>query len=84
MMGIGSARGADRAVKAAELAIASPLLESSITGAQGVLLSIQGGSNLGLYEINDAANVLEDFLNALPCFGIELEWSGCLRIGLQM
>ncbi|MEY2900717.1 MAG: hypothetical protein RL247_883, partial [Actinomycetota bacterium] len=44
LMGIGSARGADRAIKAAELAVASPLLESSIEGAQGVLLSIQGGS----------------------------------------
>lgn len=43
IMGIGSARGADRATKAAELAIASPLLESSIDGAHGVLLSIQGG-----------------------------------------
>lgn len=42
IMGIGSARGADRATKAAELAIASPLLESSIDGAHGVLLSIQG------------------------------------------
>ena len=60
LMGIGSARGADRAVKAAELAVASPLLESSIEGAQGVLLSIQGGSNLGLYEINDAAKLVEE------------------------
>jgi cell division protein FtsZ len=50
LMGIGSARGADRAIKAAELAIASPLLESSIEGAHGVLLSIQGGSNLGLID----------------------------------
>lgn len=60
LMGIGSSRGADRAIKAAELAIASPLLESSIEGAQGVLLSIQGGSNLGLYEINDAAKLVEE------------------------
>ena len=55
LMGIGSSRGADRAIKAAELAVASPLLEASIEGARGVLLSIQGGSNLGLFEINDAA-----------------------------
>ena len=55
LMGIGSSRGADRAIKAAELAVASPLLEASIDGARGVLLSIQGGSNLGLFEINDAA-----------------------------
>lgn len=60
LMGIGSARGADRAIKAAELAIASPLLEISIEGAQGVLMSIQGGSNLGLYEINDAARLVEE------------------------
>jgi len=60
LMGIGASRGADRAIKAAELAIASPLLETSIEGAQGVLLSIQGGSNLGLYEINDAAKLVEE------------------------
>ena len=60
LMGIGSSRGADRAIKAAELAVASPLLEFSIEGAQGVLLSIQGGSNLGLYEINDAAKLVEE------------------------
>ncbi len=60
LMGIGSARGADRAIKAAELAVASPLLESSIEGAHGVLISIQGGSNLGLYEINDAAKLVEE------------------------
>jgi cell division protein FtsZ len=60
LMGIGSARGADRAIKAAELAVASPLLEISIEGAQGVLMSIQGGSNLGLYEINDAARLVEE------------------------
>src|SRR5699024_2332888 len=48
LMGIGSARGEDRAVQAAELAISSPLLEASIDGAHGVLISIQGGSDLGL------------------------------------
>jgi cell division protein FtsZ len=60
LMGIGSARGADRAIKAAELAVASPLLELSIEGAQGVLLSIQGGSTLGLYEIHDAAKLVAE------------------------
>jgi cell division protein FtsZ len=60
LMGIGSSRGADRAIKAAELAVASPLLGSSIEGAQGVLISIQGGSNLGLYEISDAAKLVEE------------------------
>lgn len=60
LMGIGSARGADRAIKAAELAVASPLLEASIDGARGVLLSIQGGSNLGIFEINDAARLVQE------------------------
>jgi cell division protein FtsZ len=60
LMGIGSSRGADRAIKAAELAVASPLLEASIEGARGVLLSIQGGSNLGMFEINDAAKLVQD------------------------
>ena len=60
LMGIGSARGEDRAVKAAELAIASPLLEASIDGAHGVLLSVQGGSDLGLFEINEAARLVQE------------------------
>jgi cell division protein FtsZ len=60
LMGIGSARGADRAIKAAELAVASPLLEASIDGARGVLISIQGGSNLGIFEINDAAELVRE------------------------
>ncbi len=60
LMGIGHAQGEDRAVKAAELAIASPLLEASIDGAHGVLLSIQGGSDLGLFEINEAARLVQE------------------------
>jgi cell division protein FtsZ len=60
LMGIGSARGEDRAVQAAELAISSPLLEASIDGAHGVLLSIQGGSDLGLFEINEAAKLVQE------------------------
>jgi len=59
-MGIGSARGENRAVEAAELAVSSPLLEESIDGAQGVLLSIAGGSDLGLFEINEAAAMVAD------------------------
>jgi cell division protein FtsZ len=55
LMGIGSARGEDRAVAAAEMAVSSPLLEASIDGAHGVLLSIAGGSDLGLFEINESA-----------------------------
>ncbi len=60
LMGIGSARGEDRAVQAAELAISSPLLEASIDGAHGVLLSFQGGSDLGLFEINEAARLVQE------------------------
>ncbi|MFL6137641.1 MAG: cell division protein FtsZ [Frankiaceae bacterium] len=60
LMGIGSARGDERAVAAAEMAISSPLLEASIDGAHGVLLSIAGGSDLGLFEINEAAQLVAD------------------------
>ncbi|OIV38159.1 cell division protein FtsZ [Mangrovactinospora gilvigrisea] len=60
LMGIGSARGDDRAVAAAEMAISSPLLEASIDGARGVLLSVSGGSDLGLFEINEAAQLVSE------------------------
>jgi cell division protein FtsZ len=60
LMGIGSARGEDRAVQAAEKAISSPLLEAGIDGAHGVLLSVSGGSDLGLFEINEAARLVSD------------------------
>ncbi|TCJ36238.1 cell division protein FtsZ [Parafrankia sp. BMG5.11] len=60
LMGIGRARGDDRATVAAEQAIASPLLEASMDGAQGVLLNISGGSDLGLFEINAAAELVAD------------------------
>ena len=60
LMGIGSARGDDRAVGAAQAAIASPLLEASIDGAHGVLLSIAGGSDLGLFEINESARLIAE------------------------
>jgi cell division protein FtsZ len=59
LMGIGSARGENRAVRAAELAISSPLLETSIDGAMGVLLSVAGGSDLGLFEINEACELVQ-------------------------
>lgn len=58
LMGIGSARGEARSIRAAELAISSPLLEASIDGAHGVLLSIAGGSDLGLFEISEAAELV--------------------------
>jgi cell division protein FtsZ len=64
LMGIGSARGEDRAVAAAEMAVSSPLLEASIDGAHGVLLSIAGGSDLGLFEINEAAALVAQAAHA--------------------
>ena len=60
LMGIGSSRGEDRAISAAESAINSPLLEASIDGAHGVLMSIAGGSDLGLFEINEAARLVSE------------------------
>ena len=60
LMGIGSATGEDRALTATEQAIASPLLETSIDGAHGVLLFFQGGSDLGLFEISEAANLVRE------------------------
>jgi cell division protein FtsZ len=60
LMGIGSARGEDRAVEAARMAVSSPLLEASIDGARGVLLSVSGGSDLGLFEINEAARLVSE------------------------
>ena len=60
LMGIGSARGEDRARMAARSAIANPFLESSIDGAKSLLLSISGGSDLGLFELNEAATLVTD------------------------
>ncbi|QUH20944.1 cell division protein FtsZ [Alkaliphilus sp. B6464] len=57
-MGIGNASGENRAAEAAKQAIQSPLLETSIAGAKGVLLNITGGSNLGLFEVNEAAELV--------------------------
>ena len=58
LMGIGKARGDNRALEAAKLAISSPLLEASVDGARGVLLMLAGGSDLGLFEVNEAADVI--------------------------
>ncbi len=60
LMGIGTARGENRALEAARAAVESPLLEASIEGARGVLLTISGGSDLGLFEINEAAETVAD------------------------
>jgi cell division protein FtsZ len=60
LMGIGQAGGENRAADAAKKAISSPLLETSIEGAKGVLLNITGGPNLGLYEVNEAAEIIAE------------------------
>jgi cell division protein FtsZ len=60
LMGIGQARGDHRSAEAAKMAVSSPLLEASIEGAQGVLLTIAGGSDLGLHEVNEAAEIIAD------------------------
>jgi cell division protein FtsZ len=58
LMGIGVAKGEDRAVEAAKKAISSPLLETSIDGAQGVIMNITGSSNLSLFEVQEAATIV--------------------------
>ncbi len=75
LMGIGSARGENRAIRATELAISSPLLEASIDGAMGVLLSISGGSDLGLFEVNEACELVKSVVhpNAKFIFGTTID-----------
>jgi cell division protein FtsZ len=58
LMGIGEAEGESRAAEAARIAVSSPLLEASVEGATGILLNITGGSDLGLFEVNEAAEVV--------------------------
>ncbi|EAF6935107.1 cell division protein FtsZ [Listeria monocytogenes] len=58
LMGIGIATGENRAAEAAKKAISSPLLETSVDGAKGVLMNITGGSNLSLYEVQEAAEIV--------------------------
>ena len=60
LMGIGVGEGENRAADAAKMAINSPLLETSIDGAKGILLNITGSSNLSLFEINEAAEIISD------------------------
>ncbi len=64
LMGIGKASGENRAIDAAKAAIDSPLLEMSIDGARGILFTVTGGSNLGMFELNEAARVITE--NADP------------------
>lgn len=60
LMGVGVSNGDGRAVNAAKAAISSPLLETSIDGASGVLINVVGGTNLGLFEINEAAGIIAE------------------------
>jgi cell division protein FtsZ len=75
LMGIGVARGENRAVEAARAAISSPLLETSLDGATGILLNITGGSELGLFEVNEAAEVVTSAAdsNANVIFGAVID-----------
>ena len=64
LMGIGSAGGENRAAEAAKIAISSPLLEESVEGATGILLNITGGHDLGLFEVNEAAEIVQSAADA--------------------
>src|SRR6058998_2836021 len=64
LMGIGNAGGENRAAEAAKIAISSPLLEESVEGATGILLNITGGHDLGLFEVNDAAEIIQNAADA--------------------
>jgi cell division protein FtsZ len=82
LMGIGEAEGENRAAEAARIAVSSPLLESSVAGATGVLLNITGGSDLGLFEVNEAAEVVTGAsdLNANVIFGAVIDESLAGRV----
>ena len=75
LMGIGIAAGENRAAEAARTAVSSPLLESSIEGATGILLNITGGADLGLFEVNEAAEVVTSAAdqNANVIFGAVID-----------
>jgi cell division protein FtsZ len=75
LMGIGAASGAERAAEAARSAVSSPLLEASIEGATGILLNISGGTDLGLFEVNEAAEVVTSAAdqNANVIFGAVID-----------
>ncbi len=77
LMGIGTAAGENRCADAARAAISSPLLEESVTGATGILLNITGGKDLGLFEVNDAAEIIQNAAdgNANIIFGAVIDES---------
>jgi cell division protein FtsZ len=78
LMGIGNASGENRAAEAARIAVSSPLLEASIEGATGILLNVTGPSNIGLFEVNEAAEVVTGAAdqNANVIFGAVIDDSG--------
>ena len=84
LMGIGEAEGENRAAEAARTAVSSPLLEASVEGATGILLNITGGSDLGLFEVNEAAEVVTGAAdqNANVIFGAVIDESlgGSVRV----
>jgi cell division protein FtsZ len=84
LMGIGEADGESRAAEAARVAVSSPLLEASVEGATGILLNITGGSDLGLFEVNEAAEVVTGAsdVNANVIFGavIDENLAGRVRV----
>jgi len=75
LMGIGRASGENRAAEAARSAVSSPLLEASIEGATGILLNVTGGSEIGLFEVNEAAEVVTSAAdqNANVIFGAVID-----------
>ena len=75
LMGIGEADGPNRAAEAAREAVSSPLLEASIDGATGILLNISGGADIGLFEVNEAAEVVTEAAdqNANVIFGAVID-----------
>ena len=75
MMGIGSSNGEEGAAAAAEAAIKSPLLDSTISGAKGVLLNITGGPNLSLIDVNEASKIITDAVDpdATIIFGASID-----------
>ncbi len=84
LMGIGEAEGENRAAEAARTAVSSPLLEASVEGATGILLNITGGSDVGLFEVNEAAEVVTGAAdqNANVIFGavIDENLAGKIRV----
>ena len=77
LMGIGAASGENRATEAAQAAVSSPLLEASIEGATGILLNVTGGREIGLFEVNEAAEVVTGAAdqNANVIFGAVIDES---------